>query len=159
MTDLNYIEGTSLIMATATSSPYNVEIHDTNQATGSTYLSTNIKTGSFTATIIQGREIRNSGLHIIAAGGSDMRGWDRTNLSTAPDLWLYNAGGTKRALGSKSTTTWFLVGIDGAATFYKFHFETANTIQLTYASTNLYNHALTWFINTFYIIQIPKGGN
>ena len=30
MNDMNYIEGTVLIMATAFSTPYNIEIHDTN---------------------------------------------------------------------------------------------------------------------------------
>jgi hypothetical protein len=30
MIDLNYVEGTALVMATAGLSPYNVELHDTN---------------------------------------------------------------------------------------------------------------------------------
>ena len=47
MIDLNYIEGTALVMATAGSSPHNVELHDTSQATGTTYLGTNIKAPAF----------------------------------------------------------------------------------------------------------------
>jgi hypothetical protein len=51
MNDLNYIEGTVLIIAVAREAPYNIEIHATAQATGTTYLPTNIKTGVFTGLI------------------------------------------------------------------------------------------------------------
>jgi hypothetical protein len=51
MWDLNYIEGTVLVMASSHSPPYNIEIHNTNQATGTTYLPTNIRTGAFGSTM------------------------------------------------------------------------------------------------------------
>jgi hypothetical protein len=52
MNDLNYIESTTLIMATSGfNAPRNIEIHDTTQATGATYLSTNIRITAFTATM------------------------------------------------------------------------------------------------------------
>jgi hypothetical protein len=55
-------------------------------------------------------------------------------------------------LASKSATTWFLGSVWQIDFFYKFHFETVNTIQLTYASSGGVNYGLTWFINTAYII-------
>jgi hypothetical protein len=55
-------------------------------------------------------------MNIVAAANTEgLRGWDRTNLSTAPLLWNYSAGGDIRGLASKSTTTWFLGGRDTAA--------------------------------------------
>jgi hypothetical protein len=42
--DINYIELAALVICNATNTPYNAEIHNTNQLTGTTYLSTNIKT-------------------------------------------------------------------------------------------------------------------
>jgi hypothetical protein len=56
-----------------------------------------------------------------------------------------------RGLASKSTTTWFLSGLDDAM-FYRHHFEVANTIQLTYTASNIFNYGLTWYINTAYIM-------
>jgi hypothetical protein len=53
-----------------------------------------------------------------------------------------------RALASKSTTTWFLAGRGTIAEFIKFHFETVNTVQLTYTSSGINVHGLTWYINT-----------
>jgi hypothetical protein len=41
-----------------------------------------------------------------------------------------------RGLASKSTTTWFLAGRDGATEFIRFHFEAANTVQLTFSSVD-----------------------
>jgi hypothetical protein len=50
-------------------------------------------------------------LNIVVTGTTNgLRGWDRTNLSTAVLLWNYSAGGNMRGLASKSTTTWFLAG-------------------------------------------------
>ena len=47
--DLNYIEGTALIMTTAGwGGPFNIEIHDTNQATATACPASNRKTGLFT---------------------------------------------------------------------------------------------------------------
>jgi hypothetical protein len=57
-----------------------------------------------------------------------------------------------KALASKSTTTWFLGGRRDVAEFIKFHFESANTVQLTYTASNIINDALTWYINTAYIM-------
>jgi hypothetical protein len=37
-----------------------------------------------------------------------MKGWDRTNLSTAIVIW--HAGTVFRSIASKSGTTWFLTG-------------------------------------------------
>ena len=64
-----------------------------------------------------------------------------------------------RGLASKSTTTWFLAGRDGATEFIRFHFEIVNTIQLTFSSVDQYNHAFTWYINTAYIMAAPSGGS
>jgi hypothetical protein len=120
MSDLNYIESTALIIATPFNfSPFNLEIHDTNQATGTTYLSTNIKTGAHTGRSDQAREIRNQGLFIISASLNSVRGWDRTNLSTAPNLWNYSAVNTIRGLASKPGTTWFLAGSDLLSIVYR----------------------------------------
>jgi hypothetical protein len=90
-------------------------------------------------------------LNIIASGDTALKGWDRTNLSTAPLLWNYT-GGVIMGLASKSTTTWFLGGRSNTFNFIKFHFELANTVQLTYTVSNTNNHGLTWYINTAYII-------
>jgi hypothetical protein len=55
-------------------------------------------------------------------------------------------------LASKSTTTWFLGGRLSVAEFYLCYFQTVNAVQLTYIASDIYNQALTWFINTAYII-------
>jgi hypothetical protein len=60
-----------------------------------------------------------------------------------------------RGLASKSATTWFLAGLD-VAQFLKFHFESVNTVQLTYTATGTNNAALTWLITTSYFLQAPK---
>jgi hypothetical protein len=139
-------------MATA-NTPNNIEIHDTAQATGTTYSNTNIKTGASTNTMQQGREIRNGGLNIVVAAFTNgVRGWDRTNLSTAPLLWNYTAGGDMRGLASKPTTTWFLGGRSSMAQFYKFHFEVADNAQLTYATSDVFNMGFTWYMNSAYIM-------
>jgi hypothetical protein len=52
MGDMNYIEGTVLIIASSMFGPYNIEIHITTQATGTTYSATNIKLGVFTANMV-----------------------------------------------------------------------------------------------------------
>jgi hypothetical protein len=59
-------------------------------------------------------------------------------------------------LAFKLASTWFLGGRGGpsAAFFFKFHFETANTIQLTYTAGSNWTHGLAWFINTAYIIYV-----
>jgi hypothetical protein len=44
------------------------------------------------------------------SNNNGIRGWDRTNLSTAVLLWDYTAAGNIVGLASKSTTTWFLGG-------------------------------------------------
>jgi hypothetical protein len=91
-------------------------------------------------------------LNIVAVGDTDgLRGWDRTNLSTAVLLWNYTAGGDIVGLASKSTTTWFLGGRHLVAEFIKFHFEVANAVQLTYTASSTSNHGLIWYINTAYI--------
>jgi hypothetical protein len=93
-------------------------------------------------------------LNIVAVGATNgLRAWDRTNLSTAVLLWDYSAGGDMRGLASKSTTTWFLAGRYSVAEFIKFHFEVANTAQLTYTASSNNNSGLTWYINTAYIMQ------
>jgi hypothetical protein len=56
-------------------------------------------------------------------------------------------------LASKSTTTWFLAGRDTVAEFYLCHFQTVNLLQITYTTSGTSNNALTWFINTVYIMQ------
>jgi hypothetical protein len=56
------------------------------------------------------------------------------------------------ALASKSTTTWFLGSRNAAVEFYKFHFEVVDTVQLTYIPIGTVNRALTWYINTAYIM-------
>jgi hypothetical protein len=61
----------------------------------------------------QGREIRNQGLNIVATGNQGLRGWDRTNLSTAVLLWVQS--GVIKGLASKSKTTWFVAGSDALA--------------------------------------------
>jgi hypothetical protein len=53
-------------------------------------------------------------------------------------------------LASKSKTTWFLAGGDSGLAAYKMHFETPNTIQITYVSAENGLAGLTWFINTAY---------
>jgi hypothetical protein len=60
-------------------------------------------------------------------------------------------------LSSKSTTTWFL---SGRSTHYfaRFRFETVNTVQVGYAGINNTTRGFTWFINTFYIVQIATNG-
>jgi hypothetical protein len=55
-------------------------------------------------------------------------------------------------LASKSTTTWFLAGRASATEFIKFHFEVVDTAQLTYTANTTINFALTWYINTAYIM-------
>jgi hypothetical protein len=62
-------------------------------------------------------------------------------------------------LASKSTTTWFLGGRDLGASFFKFHFEVANTVQLTYTSSSNNNYGFNWFINTAYIMSASRDGN
>jgi hypothetical protein len=47
---------------------------------------------------------------VATATINGLRGWDRTDLSTAPNIWSYSSGGDMRGLASKSTTTWFLGG-------------------------------------------------
>jgi hypothetical protein len=98
-------------------------------------------------------------LNIVASADTNgLRGWDRTNFSTASNLWAYSAGGNMQGLASKSTTTWFLGGRHSAAQFIKSHFEIANTAQLTYIADNWYNHGSTWYLNTVYIMQASNGG-
>ena len=54
-------------------------------------------------------------MNIVAAGNGDgLRAWDRANLSTATLLWNYPTGGNMSGLASKSTTTWFLGGLNAA---------------------------------------------
>jgi hypothetical protein len=91
-------------------------------------------------------------LNIILVSANGLRAWDRTNLSTAVLLWDYTAGGDIRGVASKSTTTWFLGGRFSVAEFIKFHFEAANTAQLTYTAVTTNNFGLTWYINTAYIM-------
>ena len=49
-------------------------------------------------------------------------------------------------------TTWFLGGRQ-IAQFIKFHFEVVDTAQLTYTASNTGNNALSWYVNTAYIMQ------
>jgi hypothetical protein len=86
-----------------------------------------------------GREIRNGGLNIVGGANTDgIRGWDRTNLSTAPNIWSYSANGDIRSLASKSTSTWFIGGRGSAGTqVYRFHFEVVNTLQLSYTANGI----------------------
>jgi hypothetical protein len=62
-------------------------------------------------------------------------------------------------LASKSTTTWFLATLGNAAYFIKFHFEVVNIAQLTYTTSSNNNAALTWYINTAYIIQASNSAS
>jgi hypothetical protein len=126
MLDINYIQNTALVMATAWNAPLNIEIHDTTQATGTTYLPANIKANAHTASMNQGREIRNLGLNVVAIATSGIRGWDRSAFNTAPNLWDHSVSGIIIGLASKSTTTWFLAGAN-AAFFYLCYFETVNS--------------------------------
>jgi hypothetical protein len=100
-------------------------------------------------------------LNIVTASNtaSGVRGRDRSNLSTATLLWSYTAAGSMIGLASKSTTTWFLGGRSSIAQFYKFHFEVANTVQLTYTSSGNDNSGLAWYINTAYIISASGAGS
>jgi hypothetical protein len=46
--DMSYIENSALVVIIGYQSPANIEIHDTTQATGTTYSGTNRKTGATT---------------------------------------------------------------------------------------------------------------
>jgi hypothetical protein len=79
-------------------------------------------------------------LNIVAVGDNEgLRGWARTNLSIASNIWAYTVGGNMFGLASKSTTTWFLASCRNIPEFIKFHFEVANTAQLTYTASGADN--------------------
>jgi hypothetical protein len=63
-----------------------------------------------------------------------------------------------RGLASKSKTTWFLASPDDPF-IYKCHFETPNVLQLIYVPSSQWNHGITWFINTAYIMYAAEGGS
>jgi hypothetical protein len=110
MNDINYLEGTSLVIAVAYYNQYNVEIHDSTHSSGSIYLSANVKTGQFSDIINQSIEIRNGGLNVIVTGEKYLKGWNRSNLNTSSLLWSFPQPNNEKmfALASKTTTTWFL---------------------------------------------------
>jgi hypothetical protein len=99
-------------------------------------------------------------LNIVIVGFTQgVRGWDRSDLLNNIMLWDYTASGHIRGVASKVATTWFITGRGAAAEVFRFRFEIANTIQLTFVTNNADIHACTWYINTAYIISASTIGS